>query len=127
MPGILDMLKSRVHHASSGGILSSLTGGGGMLSTAIGPLQARLASVQAAGTPQAKIQAFTSTLGARLRTPGGILSAGGPLANLGKNLPGLSGGTTGSATGPSMDAAYQVSGAGRVYGSPNPPPGLQYR
>ena len=56
-----------------GGILSQLTGSGGILSQQTGILQARFATLRAAGTPQAKIAAFTGTLGQRLKTPGGFL------------------------------------------------------
>lgn len=74
---------------ASTGILSKLTGSGGILS--MGPLQGRLAGIQAAATPQAKLQALTGTLGTRLKTlnlggsgtstfrgPFGLINAGGP-------------------------------------------------
>lgn len=52
--------------STQGGIISQFTGPNGILSFA--PLQARIQAIQAAPTLQAKLQAFTSTLGTRLRT-----------------------------------------------------------
>jgi len=135
VPSIIDTIKGRLrsgtsHSIGQGGLLSSLTGGssgGGILSTAMGPLQSRLASIQAAGSPGAKLQALGSTLGARLRTPGGLLSGFGGAGAGGGSGSGGAGGSTGSATGASTDVGYQVSSSGRVYGSPTPPPGIQYR
>jgi hypothetical protein len=75
MPGLFSGVLS-----SGSGILSRFTSNGGMLSQATGPLQARLATLQAAGTPKAKITALTGTLGTRLKTIGG---SGGLLAGLG--------------------------------------------
>jgi len=114
----------------SSGILSGLTSGGGILATAAGPLQARLAALQAAATPQAKAQALMGTLGLRLKS-GGILSAGGAgggiLSKLGSGggiLSKLGGGTGGA---PTTDSAFQVAGGSRSYATPTPPSGIAYR
>ncbi|MFZ2058381.1 MAG: hypothetical protein WAV54_13315 [Acidimicrobiales bacterium] len=115
MPGLLDSFLARTRHATAGGgILSGIGGGTGILSTAVGPLQSRLASIQAAGSPQAKLQALTTTLGMRLKS-GGILSG------LGAGSSGSSGGGT------STDASFQVAGASRIYSSPTKPPGIEYK
>lgn len=50
----------------SGGLLSRFTSSGGILSTDI--LNTRLATIQAATTPMAKVQALVGTLGMRLRS-----------------------------------------------------------
>jgi len=113
----------------SSGILSGLTSGGGILATAAGPLQARLAALQAAATPQAKAQALMGTLGLRLKS-GGILSAGGTggiLSKLGSGggiLSKLGGGTGGA---PTTDSTFQVAGGSRSYATPTPPSGIAYR
>lgn len=122
MPGVLEAFRARTGHQSSGsGILSSLTGGGGILSTAIGPLQSRLASIQAAGSPQAKVQALVGTLGARMKT----LSAGGGILS---KFQGAGGGGGGGGGGTSADSAFQQqAGVQRVYGNPTPPAGVQFR
>jgi hypothetical protein len=116
MPGILDNILGRMRHQTSGagGLLGGLGGGGGILSTAVGPLQARLATLQAAGTIQDKVKALSGTLGMRLKTPGGLLG-------------GLGGGGSGGAPAPSTDASYQVSGIGRMFGNPEPPAGISFR
>lgn len=100
--------------APGAGLLSKLTSGGGALSTAVGPLQARMASIQAAGTPQAKITALMGTLGTRLRTPGGLLAGLRP-------TPSATGGTTTDAM------RYQGSSAARVFASPTPPAGIHFK
>jgi len=117
MPGLLDSLRMQ----TSGGILSKFTSGGGILAAQTGLLQSRLATAQAAtGGPLAKIQAVMSnsstTLGARLRTSGGILS-------------GLGAGAAPPSSTPTTQAApaFQVASAARVYSSPEPPPGITYR
>ncbi|MBF6555564.1 MAG: hypothetical protein IVW52_05230 [Acidimicrobiales bacterium] len=110
MGGILGF--NLLQTAPGGGILSKLTSGGGALSTAVGPLQTRMASIQAAGTPQDKIKALTGTLGMRLRTPGGLLAGLRP---------------TPSATGPAADSMrYQGSSAARIFASPTPPHGIEF-
>ena len=50
----------------SGGLLSRFTSSGGILSTDI--LNTRLAAIQSATTPMAKVQALVGTLGLRLRS-----------------------------------------------------------
>lgn len=116
MPGLLDSLRMQ----SSGGILSKFTSGGGILSAQTGLLQSRLATAQAAtGGPLAKIQAVMSntstTLGARLRTSGGLLSGLG-----------AGGASAPSSTATESAQSFQVSSAARVYSSPGPPPGIAY-
>jgi len=124
MAGIIDEIRNRTRHATSGGgilgglgqnggLLSGLTSGGGVLSNALGPLQSRLATLQGAGTLQTKVQALSGTLGTRLKTIGG-----------GSMLGGASGS---SPPAPSTDARYQVAGIARVYGNPSPPAGIQFR
>jgi hypothetical protein len=125
MPGIIDTIRGKMQHATSGGgllgglggggLLGGASGGGGVLSVVVGPLQSRLATLQAAGTAQDKIKALSGTLGMRLAA----------LKNLGAG----SGGSGGGGTTPSAAAhmGYQVSGAGRVYGTPEPPAGIEYR
>lgn len=118
MPGLLDSLRMQ----SSGGILSKFTSGGGILSSQTGLLQSRLATAQAAtGGPLAKVQAVMSnastTLGARLRTSGGLLSG----------LGAGSSSSSSSSTAAQGAPAFQVSSAARVYSSPGPPPGIEYR
>ncbi len=122
MPGILENIRGRFSHQTSGGLLSGLGGSGGILSTHLGIAQARLATAQAAsGGPLAKVQAVMSGastgLGAHLRTTGGILSKT-PLGT----AP-----TSAGSTPASTDAAFQVSSAGRVYGVPSAPPGISYK
>lgn len=120
MPSLIETIRGRMQHQTSGGgllsggLLSGLggsSGSGGILSAAMGPLQSRLATIQTAGTAQDKIKALTGTLGARLRT-GGL---GG----------GLLGGSSGS-TPPATDA-FQVAGASRFYSTPETPAGISYR
>ncbi len=121
--GLIDTLRSKMQHQTSGGgllsggLLSGLGGsssGGGILSAATGPLQSRLATIQAAGTAQEKIKALTGTLGARLRTGG----TGGLFGGLG--------GSSGGSSTPATDA-FQVAGASRFYSTPETPAGISYR
>ena len=121
MPGILETIRSKMTHATSGGLLSGLGGGGGILSAHVGIAQGRLATAQAAsGGPMAKVQAILNSpaagLGAHLRA--GIGTGGGGL------LSGLGGGAT--APAPAADA-FQVSSSGRVYASPTKPAGIEYK
>jgi hypothetical protein len=113
VPGILDNVLGRVRHQTSGagGILSGIGGGSGVLSTVVGPLQSRLATLQSAGTLQAKIQALSGTLGMRLKT---LSAPGGVLSGLGTAAP-----------APSADLRYQSTQ--RVYASPVPPAGIRFR
>lgn len=123
MPGILETIRARVGHQTSGGaggLLSGIGQGGGVLSTTLQPLQARLASVQAAGTLQSKIQALSSTLGTRVRS---LTAGGGLLSGLGGAGTGSSG--TGS-SGTSADSFEARSGTARVLANPNPPPGVEF-
>ena len=106
MPGPLGF---NVFQSSGGGLLSGL-GGTGILSTLVGPLQTRVATSQAAATPQAKVQALVGTLGARLKS-------GGLLGGLGL------GGSSSSHAQPAM----QVAGASRTFASPTTPAGISYR
>jgi len=116
MPGILETIRGRMTHATSGGLLSGLggSGGSGILSTLTGPLQARLATAQAvSGGPMAKVQAIlagsTTGLGVRLRT-----------LNIG-------GGAAAAAAAPAATDAFQVAGASRIYSSPTRPAGIEYK
>lgn len=122
MPSLIETIRGRMQHQTSGGgllsggLLSGLggsSGGGGILSAAMGPLQSRLATIQTAGTAQDKIKALTGTLGARLRT-GGL---GG----------GLLGGSSGSGSSTPATDAFQVAGASRFYSTPETPAGISYR
>jgi len=81
MPSFLDQLRSRIQHASSGGIfggggggLLGGTGGSGILSAQAGILKSRIATLKAGGTIQSKIQGLAGTLGTRLNQPGGLLA-----------------------------------------------------
>lgn len=129
--GILDTLRGKMAHATSGGLLSGIGGSGGLLSGAggsggilsahVGIAQGRLATAQSAsGGPVGKIQAILSSpsagLGAHLRAGAGL----GLASSLGGG-----GGSQAGAT--ATDAAYQVSSAARVYASPTSPPGIEYR
>lgn len=116
MPGILETLRGKMAHATSGGLLSGLGGSGGILSGQLGLLQSRLATAQAAtGGPMAKIQAViansSTTLGARLRS-------GGLLSGLGAGSP---------AAAPAATDSFQVAGASRIYSSPTRPAGIEYK
>jgi hypothetical protein len=129
MAGILDALRSKMQHATSGGLLSGgllsgLGGGGGsgILSTHVGITQGRLATAQAAsGGPVAKIQAILSSptggLGAHLRAGAG----GGLLSGLG------GGASTPASPAPTATDAFQVASAGRIYSAPGAPAGISYK
>jgi hypothetical protein len=99
-----DGILGRFRHQSSGGLLGGLGQGGGILSTQTGILQARIATLKAGGSLQAKVQALTGTLGQRLKTPGGLLS-------------GLGGGGTPAA---STDARYAAEAQVRASLLPSP-------